>query len=146
MIADFDNMPMVFYDCNEKYFNNELPTPKFDLMHTTKYLGWFGYRKNKKKNKNKEPLEYKIIKMCDCYDFDEKDFIEIMVHEMIHYYIAWNQIKDNGDHGKMFMEKANEIKEKYGLDITKTKDASSFKKTENAPKTNALWKRIFFNA
>lgn len=37
MIADFDNMPMVFYDCNEKYFNNELPTPKMDEKHKYNY-------------------------------------------------------------------------------------------------------------
>lgn len=143
MIADFDNMPMVFYDCNEKYFNGELPTPKFDLLHKTSMLGWFGYRKSGKDKRKKMPLEYKVIKISDCYDFDEKDFIEIMVHEMIHYYIAWNQIKDNGDHGDKFMEMATEISEKYGLNITKTKDASSFKKTENAPKS--FW-QILFNA
>jgi predicted SprT family Zn-dependent metalloprotease len=57
-----------------------------------------------------------------------------MVHEMIHYYIAWNRIKDNNAHGKEFMKIANELKEKYGLNITKKVDASSFKLTENAPK------------
>lgn len=141
MIADYDNMPMAFYDCNDKYFDGKLPTPKFGLIHKTSMLGWFGYRKNKKKNCSKEPLEYKIIKMSDCYDFDEKDFIEIMVHEMIHYYIAWNQIKDTGDHGTMFMKMANELREKHGLNITKTKDASSFKKTKSAPKS--IWDKLF---
>jgi hypothetical protein len=32
------------------------------------------------------------------------------------------------------MKIANELKEKYGLNITKKVDASSFKLTENAPK------------
>ena len=72
---------------------------------------------------------------------DENDFIEIMVHEMIHYYIAWNGIKDNGSHGNVFLKMANEMKNKYGLNITKTKDASSFKKTKNAPKS--FWKSLF---
>ena len=64
--------------------------------------------------------------MSDCFDYPEKVFVEIMVHEMIHYYIAWNRIKDNKSHGKEFMRMANEMKEKYGLNITKTIDASSF--------------------
>ena len=70
------------------------------------------------------------------------DCIELMVHEMIHYYIAWNRIKDNKPHGKEFMRIANEMKEKHGLEITKTFDASSFKLTEKAPKI--IKKKGFF--
>ena len=98
---------------------------------------------NKGKNKSKKPLEYKMLMFSDCFDFDEKDFIDIMVHEMIHYYIAWNGIKDDGVHGKKFMEIANSLNEKYGLNVTKTKNASSFKKTENAPKTKVFFKFLF---
>lgn len=141
MVADFDTMPMVFYDCNEKYFNGELPTPKFGLINNTKLIARFEYRKSNKKDKDKNPLEHKIILFSDCFDYDENDFIEIMVHEMIHYYIAWNGIKDNGSHGNVFLKMANEMKNKYGLNITKTKDASSFKKTKNAPKS--FWKSLF---
>ena len=143
MIADYNTMPMVFSECNKKYFNGSLPTPKFNTINKTSILARFEYRKNKGKDKNKKPLEYKMLMFSDCFDFDEKDFIEIMVHEMVHYYIAWNGIKDNGAHGKKFMEIANELNEKYGLNITKTKDASSFKKTENAPKVKSLFQILF---
>lgn len=143
MVADFNTMPMMFSECNKKYFNHELPMPKFGLINKTSILARFEYRKNNGKNKAKKPLEYKMLMFSDCFDFDEKDFIEIMVHEMVHYYIAWNGIKDNGAHGKKFMEIANELNEKYGLNITKTKDASSFKKTENAPKSKNFFSFLF---
>ena len=143
MIADFNTMPMVFSECNKKYFNHELPMPEFGTLNKLNIIARFEHRKNKGKNKIKKPLEYKKIFFSDCFDFDEKDFIEIMVHEMVHYYIAWNNIKDNGAHGKKFMEIANELNEKYGLNITKTKDASSFKKTENAPKVKSLFQMLF---
>ena len=65
-----------------------------------------------------------------------------MVHEMIHYYIAWNRIKVLRSHGRVFMRMANEMKEKYGLNVTKKIDASSLKLTENAPKL-VKRKRIF---
>ena len=139
MIADFNTVPMVFSECNKKYFNHELPTPSFDIINKLNILARFEYRKNKGKDKTKKPLSYKKILFSNCYDFDEKDFINILVHEMIHYYIAWNNIKDNKDHGREFMRMATELNEKYGLNITKTVDASSFKKTENAPKSNGLF-------
>ena len=41
------------------------------------------------------------------------------------------------------MRLANEMKEKYGLNITKTIDASSYQLTENAPKI--VKKRSFFD-
>ena len=143
MIADFNTMSKVFNDCNKKYFNHKLPMPEFGLINKTNTLARFEYRKNKGKSKSRKPLEYKKIFFSDCFDFDESDFVEIMVHEMIHYYIAWNGIKDNGDHGKKFMEIANELADKHGLNITKTKDASSFKKTENASSAKSLFQILF---
>ena len=132
MIADFNTMPEMFWKCNEKYFNNELPTPKYGLMNKTSILARFEYYKDKK---GKNPIKWQKILFSDCFDFDEKVFEDIMVHELIHYHIAWNGIKDNKMHGKEFMRLANEMNEKYGLNVTATVDASSFKKTENAPKS-----------
>jgi len=78
------------------------------------------------------------------YDFDEETFRNLMVHEMIHYYLAWNRIKTKKDHGKEFMEIANNLNEKYGLNITKTLDASSFKRTEQAPKAKGFWQWLLW--
>ena len=130
MIADFNTMPRMFRECNRKYFSKSLPTPKFGLINKTRTLARFEFHKDKK---GKHPIKWQKIVFSDCFDFDEKDFEEVMVHEMIHYYIAWNGIKDNKDHGREFMRIAGEMKEKYGLNITKTKDTSSFKRTEKAP-------------
>ena len=135
MIANQDTMVHTFWDCNKKYFNNSLPTPIFETTNSIGYIARFEYYKNKKNSK--KPIRNQIIKMSDCFDYPEKAFVEIMVHEMIHYYIAWNRIKDNKAHGRKFMEIANEMKEKYGLEITKTIDTSSFKLTELAPTLRA---------
>ena len=57
-----------------------------------------------------------------------------MAHEMIHYYLAEHQIKDDKSHGKEFMRMAQELNEKYGLNITETLDASEME--VKSPKTN----------
>lgn len=140
MIANQKTMVDSFWDCNEKYFDNSLPTPWFETVNSINVIGKFEYHKNKRNSK--KPIRDQVIKMSDCFDYPEKDFIETMVHEMIHYYIAWNRIKVIRSHGRVFMRMANEMKEKYGLNLTKKIDASSFKLTENAPKL-VKRKRLF---
>ena len=140
MIANQETMVDSFWDCNEKYFDNSLPTPWFETVNSISVIGKFEYHKNKRNSK--KPIRDQVIKMSDCFDYPEKDFIETMVHEMIHYYIAWNRIKVLRSHGRVFMRMANEMKEKYGLNVTKKIDAFSFKLTENAPKL-VKRKRLF---
>ena len=134
MIATQETMVHTFWECNRRYFNRSLPTPLFETINRMDVIGKFEYHKNKKNSK--KPISNQTIKMSDCFDYTEKDFVDTMVHEMIHYYIAWNRIKDNRSHGKVFMGMAKEMNEKYNLDITKTKDASSYKLTEKAPCCN----------
>ena len=144
MIANQETMVDTFWKCNEKYFDNSLPTPWFETINDANVLGKFEHHKN---NKNcKIPIRDQVISMSDCFDYPEKDFVEIMIHEMIHYYIAWNRIKDNKSHGKKFMQIADDIKRKYGLDAMKKISTSSFKLTENVPKIvkkKKLFDRLF---
>ena len=137
MIADYNTMPHMFWECNRLYFDHQLRTPKFGLMHTYRYLGKFEYRWGEQKKPVKK--RYMSILMSDFFDFDEETFRNIMVHEMIHYYLYLNGDSDcsacsrflrfvgfkNSDHGPEFMAMAQKLNEQYGLNITKTCDASS---------------------
>lgn len=140
MIANFETMSKMFKECNKEYFKSSLPIPTFSTLNKLNTIAKFVYNKNKGK---KCPIKWQEIRITECYDFSEEDFRDIMVHEMIHYYIALNGIKDNNEHGKEFMKMANEFNSKYHLNITKTKSASSFKKTEKAPKYNGFFNFLF---
>ena len=140
MIANWTTMSQMFRECNKKYFNGSLPSPKYGLMNKLNILARFEYNKNKN---GKKPIKWQEIKFSDCYDFPEDSFRDLMVHELIHYYIAWNGIKDNKEHGKEFMRIANELNTKYNLNVTKKVDASSFPRTEKAPKYTGLMKFLF---
>ena len=83
MIADYNTMPHLFWECNRLYFGHQLRKPQFGLMHTFRYLGKFEYRWGEKKRPVKK--RYMAILMSDFFDFDEETFRNIMVHEMIHY-------------------------------------------------------------
>ena len=137
MIADYNTVPLMFDECNYKYFKHSLPRPKFEITNKIYVLASFLYNRDKKKKKH--PIKWPIIQVTESYDFPDDVFRSMIVHEMIHYYIEWNGIKDNGDHGNVFKKMMNEYNEKYGLCITVTESPSSFKKTEKARKYSGLF-------
>ena len=49
MIADYNTMPRMFWECNRLYFDHQLRTPKFGLMHSYRTLGKFAYQWGEKK-------------------------------------------------------------------------------------------------
>jgi predicted SprT family Zn-dependent metalloprotease len=140
MTANYETMLQMFKECNELYFNSSLPVPYLNTMNKLKTLARFEYNKNKN---GEHPIKWQEIKISDCYEYTEEDFREMMVHEIIHYYIAWNGIKDNKEHGEEFMKIAKQINEKYNLNITQKKDASSFKRTEKAPQHKGFFEILF---
>ena len=79
MIADLNNVPEIYWYCRKKFFNNELPDPKFSIIHSKIVLAKFFCRKAKKtdqkKGKKWKPLAYKCISISDCFDFDRETFM-----------------------------------------------------------------------
>lgn len=51
-------------------------------------------------------------------DLPEEEYIDTIVHEMIHYYILSNNLRDTSPHGILFKTKMTEIMQKYGIRIT----------------------------
>lgn len=135
MRATIDNMTEMFKECNEKYFNNVLPRPRFAVMHSWVKSGEFIYVPTNGRIKKRS------IYMTDCYDFTESQFRDIMVHEMIHYFIAFNHIKDDDDHGTAFMRMAQKLNDDYGLNITKKIDVCP-KRHTSKNKTHKLLIKI----
>ena len=126
MVANLDNMLIAFDDCNMKYFEGKLPIPMFDLLHSFRTCGyfhcdyeqvWFSKR-----------LYNFCISMTDYYDFTPKQFEDILVHEMIHYYLAYFGIDKRCKHGRKFKEMAERLNRTYGLNVTKTLDISQYKR------------------
>ena len=134
MIADYNTMLRMFRECNKMYFNKSLPTPKFVLMNKPNTLARFEFNRNKK---GKHSIKWQKIIFSDCYDFPEDVFRNLMVHELLHYFIAWNGIRDKKDHRKEFMKIDNELNE------TVKYDSTSFPRTEKASQHKGLMKFLF---
>ena len=127
MIADFNTMPEMFWKCNYEYFDDKLPTPRYRLLHSYNILGrieWYFEKKVPKRI---------TLRMSDYFDFDEQTFRNIMVHEMIHYQLLLSGADTKAKHGEAFLARAQEMNEKYGLNITVHIDARNFPLSPTAP-------------
>lgn len=86
-------------------FGMMLPTPIFKLSNTTRTLGCFVCSRLNKRNKD----AYRIHISKKFKYMSKSDVMHVLVHEMVHEYIAWAGIKDNSMHGHRFCEAISRI-------------------------------------
>jgi len=115
--------------CFEKYadaFDRGLPYPVFETLDKFFTLGEFAcyFWKN-------GTMKGQVIRVSDQVDWEEMEFESVVVHEMIHYYIAYYKIRDNEEHGREFMRLAKQLNERYGLKIAPRVDTGNFEKIGN---------------
>lgn len=122
MVISEVNLLASFFCNNEKYFNGILPMPQLKISHSYRTLGYFHCDVDEYGNHYNE-----VIEVSDNYDYTEEQFRNIMIHEMIHYYLLYVGLDNKCTHGKEFKKMANEFNTKYGFNITKTVDLSDFK-------------------
>ena len=142
MIANQDNMLLTFDECNMKYFEGKLLFPQFGLLHSYRTCGYFHCNYQQVMFK-RELYDYKIS-ITDYYDFTEKQFVDIMCHEMVHYYLAYFGIDKRIKHGRNFKEMAEQLNRKYGLNITKTVDISQYKRRKGTPSLSYWFIKKFY--
>ena len=136
------NMKELFIECNRLYFNNRLPLPKFGIMESYKALGGIWFNKRSEKTK---VLRGQTIYFSKYYVFDDNLARNVMVHEMIHYFLAQKNIVRDGDpdHGKVFMEMAEKINNEHGLCITERQTGKNPPLSDKASKFWYFMSRIF---
>lgn len=105
-----------FEEFNQLMFGGQLPKLPIELSDAKTFLGMCVYKK-------KRTLLGKTV----CYDFKlrintridlaEAEVEDIIIHEMIHYYIGYNKIVDTSAHGCVFRQLMNGINERFGRHI-----------------------------
>ena len=123
---------VIFRDYNKAYFDNILPVPNFKIRHSVNTLGYFSYMYDE--------YDSETIEISDFYAYTPNQLRDLMVHEMIHYYLFYTGEDMNLDHGKAFLRKARQLNKTYGLHITPIIDLRRYKARPDAP----LLKRLYF--
>ena len=107
-----------FHEFNRQVFKNELPDIKVMLSRSKSYLGAITYRKTiwygmERINNYKMLINGRV-------DLPEEVLEDIILHEMIHYYLLYNKQTDSVPHGPMFRAWMKYINDAFGHNITIT--------------------------
>ncbi len=101
---------------NRDYFAGSMPRPRLSLGHSRTRLGSMACRRRR------TLLGWKnsdfAIRLSTYYDCTERELQTVLLHEMIHLYIAWKGIRDDAPHGRVFRRMMDELNTRYGWNIT----------------------------
>ena len=118
MIITTDILVKKFNKFNRRFFNSALPVIDIIVTREKNRFGAFEYMRQYDYHLGRTIEVPRKISISSYYDMDEKFIDETLIHEMIHYYIAYRKIKDNDSHGYYFMAYANRISESSEYSIT----------------------------
>lgn len=117
-----------FRKYNEEIFGNALPMPNLRVSNAKRRLGSMHCRIQKIWGKTHRSF---TIVVSNYYDVPLSLIEDTLIHEMIHYEIAYKKLKDTSAHGTLFRQRMDEINRKYHRNITISK-----RMTDYAPRKN----------
>ena len=138
LIADYmkpeeTDIGFKFVDFNELYFECELPFPNLEIIHSSKNLGLMTCDFDEYDN-----IVSATISITDYYDFTESQFDDVMLHEMIHYYLAWTKQDVSMSHGKEFKRMMRMFNKEYKTNIQVVTNSFKLKRNKNI----SFWRRL----
>ena len=143
MQIDTEWIAVNFDRFNKENFGGRLTPPKFSVNNARTRLGSMAF-KWKRSLFKRETYDY-VIRLSNYYDSPEVEFQNVLLHEMIHYYIAVNHFKDDSVHGTMFRSIAQRIN-KQGWNIVVRTDTRKWPVAERNRKKVITRKRIVLAA
>lgn len=126
MIANLPFIENKFEEFNTLVFGGKLPKPPIKLSKAKTYLGQCAFKRSRSWF-GKTKCEDFLLRFSTRYDLSASEIEDIILHEMIHYYIGVFQLKDTSAHGKIFRQMMADINHAYGRHITISHKSSSLK-------------------
>ncbi|MBQ2024888.1 MAG: SprT-like domain-containing protein [Paludibacteraceae bacterium] len=117
MIATVAYIEKNFEEFNKLLFGGELPKIPILLGRATRVIGSFTYRVHKTFWGKKVYSDLKL-RFSTKFDLPENELQDVIIHEMIHYYIHFKNLKDKSAHGPLFKDIMNQINKNFGRNIS----------------------------
>lgn len=106
-----------FEEFNQQMFAGKLPKLPIELSRAKTFLGVCAFKKRRTLLGKTVRYDFRL-RISTHFDLLESEVEDTIIHEMIHYYIGVNQLKDTSTHGVLFRQMMNEINEKFGRNVT----------------------------
>ena len=131
-----------FRKYNEEIFGNALPMPNLRVSNAKRRLGSMHCRIQKTWRKTHRSF---TIVVSNYYDVPLSLIEDTLIHEMIHYEIAYKKLKDTSAHGTLFRQRMDEINRKHHRNITISKQMTDYAPRKNDPTETYLVLAIEMN-
>ena len=103
---------------NTRFFGGALPPIPIRLSHAKGFLGKVTFTRRKQGLFSGYRNEDFVLRINVRIDLPEELIQDTILHEMIHYYIAVNQLRDTSTHGRLFRQHMARINAEGNRHIT----------------------------
>lgn len=122
---------------NTQMFDGKLVMPPILLSKARTFVGQCAARKRRTLLHGVVLSDFRL-KFSICFDLPEHEWEDTIIHEMIHYYIGVNRLKDTTAHGPLFRQLMNTINQRFGRNITISHKSTAAQK-ESIYSSKKVW-------
>ncbi len=118
MIPSVEYLEERFDTFNEMCFGGALPRIPIKLSGARGFVGRLQYKPVRDWRGRVVRCEDFVLRISKRFDLPEAEVEDTLIHEMIHYWIAFAGVRDSSTHGRVFRAKMKEINSLYGRHLT----------------------------
>ncbi len=126
-----------FAEFNRQMFGGKLPMLPIRLSNAKTFMGQCSFKKRRNKFGKMEHYDF-VLRINTRIELPEKELEDIIIHEMIHYYIGYRQLEDTSAHGQLFRTMMTDINRKFGRNISVSHRMTK-EQTEQARSARQTW-------
>lgn len=117
MIPTKQYIDQKFHEYNALMFGSKLSIPTIQLSKARTFVGQCAAKKRRTLLHGTQLFDFRL-KFSICFDLTEREWEDTIIHEMIHYYIGSQGLKDSSAHGTLFRQMMENINNTYGRNLT----------------------------
>lgn len=137
MKPTIDYIERKFQEFNALMFDGKLTMPQIQLSRARTFVGQCAAKKHRSLLHGTQLFDFRL-KFSICFDLTEEEWEDTIIHEMIHYYIGVNGIKDTSAHGQVFRQMMETINQRFGRKLTISHKSTPEQK-EQIYNTKKVW-------
>lgn len=115
MIPDLTFLRDAFSRFNILIFGESLPEPRFVLTSARTFRGKLSWRRSSLL-RGRRPVDFEL-RLSTLFDLPQREWEDVVIHEMIHLHIASRGLRDSSPHGPLFRETMERINRTHDRSI-----------------------------
>jgi hypothetical protein len=116
MMSEEESLTTKFNKYNDLIFSSKLPIPRLKWSRGKTRLGQMACKR--KRSWGRTTFYDYTISVSRYYNLTEEQIDDVLIHEMIHYFIAYTGLKDTSAHGVIFRGMMDKINRTFNRHIT----------------------------